>query len=399
MAGHDLEEFFQAAQSEQQTDETYQKMGISAPPAPPQTRLELHQAARKKHHAKVIRRVVIVGLFVVFVAVAWFVFSRIHFTSSGTQDAESHSVVQDYPGPGTGSVEFTVETGDSSAAIGKRLAARDIVSSAEVFTQAVLNADSESSLQPGVFSLKYHMSAADVVTIITNPANSKGLLQVTSDARVSDVIEAAATLSKLPKKDFTKIISDKGKGILPAEAKGSFEGWLEPGNYDVRKMGSAKKILKELVSKRIEKLDALGVPTGAERERIITIASIAEGEVNKSEYYPKVVRVILNRLDKDMALGMDSVVAYGNDVAPRELTTKMLEDTSNPYNSRVKKGLPPTPINNPGDETLTAAMNPASGDWLYFVTVNLDTGETKFTSSASQFKKYSEEYQAWEKKN
>jgi UPF0755 protein len=96
---------------------------------------------------------------------------------------------------------------------------------------------------------------------------------------------------------------------------------------------------------------------------------------------------------------MDSVVAYGNNVAPRQLTTKMLNDTSNPYNSRIKKGLPPTPINNPSNDTIAAAMNPADGDWLYFVTVNLDTGETKFTKSVSQFEKYSKEYAEWEKNN
>ena len=396
MAGRDLEDFFQSAQRDQMAEDTYQQMGISAPPAPPQTRLAMSRMARKKRHRKALRRIFIIVLVIAFAFGAWQLFSHLHFSAPTKDD---HAVVQDYPGPGNGSVEFSVVSGDSSAAIGKRLAKQDIVASAEIFTQAVLNADAESSLQPGVFTLKYRMSADDVVKILTDPSNSKGVLQLTSDARVSDVITEASALSDIPKADFQKIIDDKGEGILPDEANGSFEGWLEPGTYNVKQLKTAKNVLKEMVTKRIAKLDSLNVPTGSERERILTIASIVEGEVNKSQYYPMVARVVLNRLDKDMPLGMDSVVAYGNNVAPRELTNKMLQDSSNPYNSRIKKGLPPTPINNPSDDTITAAMNPASGDWLYFVTVNLDTGETKFTASESQFEKYSKEYQEWEKNN
>jgi UPF0755 protein len=396
VAGHDLEDFFQSAQRDQMAEDTYQQMGISAPPAPPQTRLAMGRMARKKRHRKALRRVFIIVLFIAFAFGAWQLFSHLHFSTPAKDD---HTVVQDYPGPGNGSVEFSVVSGDSSAAIGKRLAKQDIVASAEIFTQAVLNADAESSLQPGVFTLKYRMSADDVVKILTDPSNSKGVLQLTSDARVSDAITEAAALSDIPKEDFQKIIDSKGEGILPDEANGSFEGWLEPGSYNMKQLKTAKNVLKEMVTKRIAKLDSLNVPTGSERERILTIASIAEGEVNKSQYYPMVVRVALNRLDKNMPLGMDSVVAYGNNVAPRELTTTMLQDSSNPYNSRIHKGLPPTPINNPGDDTITAAMNPADGDWLYFVTVNLDTGETKFTSSESQFKKYAKEYEEWEKDN
>lgn len=397
MAGHDLEDFFTDPQAGR-SDDTYRRMGIPAPPVPPQTRREMNRLMKRKKRKRVMRRILLLILFAVFVFGVWMVVSRLH-VSVPKSDTETHEVVQDYPGPGNGSVEFTVQTGDSTATIGEGLVKAGIVSSTDVFTQAVLNADAEMSLQPGSFSLKYRMSAADVVEILTDPSQAKGLLQVTSDARVSEVIDEAASLSGIDKSDFQKIIDDKGEGILPDEANGSFEGWLEPGTYDVKSLKTASKILTQMVEKRIDKLDSLGVPTGSEREKILTIASIVEGEVNTSEYYSKVSRVIYNRLDQNMALGMDSVVAYGNGVAPRELTKAMLSDTSNPYNSRIQKGLPPTPINNPSDETVTAAMNPEQGDWLYFVTVNLDTGETKFTDNVDEFNQYSQEYQEWEKNN
>ena len=145
---------------------------------------------------------------------------------------------------------------------------------------------------------------------------------------------------------------------------------------------------------RIAKLDELGIPEG-QREEKINVASIIENEVNKDEYRGKVARVIYNRLEQDMPLGMDSVVAYGNGVESSQLTDAMLNDPSNPYNDRVNKGLPPTPISNPGDASLSAAMSPEEGDWLYFCTVNLQTGETKFTASEDEFYQFRDEYKQW----
>ncbi|MFT9232828.1 MAG: endolytic transglycosylase MltG, partial [Bifidobacterium sp.] len=209
----------------------------------------------------------------------------------------------------------------------------------------------------------------------------------------------AANMSGLSLKNFTALITVKGAGILPAEADGSFEGWLQPGSYNVKNAGSAKEIVTNLVQKRIEHLDELGVPTGSKREDILKIASIAEAEVNQEQYYGKVARVIDNRLAQGTPLGMDSTIAYGEGVSASELTTKMLEDSSNAYNSRIHKGLPPTPISIPGDSAIKAALSPDAGNWIYFVTVNLDTGETKFTNDADQFQEYVKEYKAWEAKN
>lgn len=89
----------------------------------------------------------------------------------------------------------------------------------------------------------------------------------------------------------------------------------------------------------------------------MNIASIAESEACNPDDYGKVARVILNRIDQDMPLGMDSTVAYGFNTTGSKLTDEQLEDGSNPYNTRVNKGLPPTPISNPGDSAIQAAMN------------------------------------------
>ena len=305
-------------------------------------------------------------------------------------------VAPDYPGPGGQPLEFTVESGQGADQVGANLVKAGVVKSTAAFLQAISSAQSESRLLPGTFDLRLRMKASDVVAILTDRSKAGGFLQVRAGERVRDVVARAAQLSGVPQSEFDALIQAKGEDILPQEAQGNFEGWLQPGEYDVRKAGSAKAILGNLVSKRIEHLDQLGVPGGQERQTILNTASITEAEVNKSEYYSKVARVIDNRLAKGMPLGMDSTVAYSNNVSALKLTDAMLKNANDPYNTRVHQGLPPGPIGSPGDEAIQAVMHPESGDWLYFVTVNMDTGETRFSDNPDQFNRDVKEYKAWE---
>lgn len=93
-----------------------------------------------------------------------------------------------------------------------------------------------------------------------------------------------------------------------------------------------------------------------------------------------------------MPLGMDTTVAYGIGIKAINLTQTQLDDASNPYNTRIRKGLPPTPISIPGDNAILASLNPEKGSWIYFVTTNLKTGETKFADNYDDFLKIRDEY-------
>ena len=310
--------------------------------------------------------------------------------SAARASQESSSESLDYPGPGTGTVTFTIATGESVNSVASRLVSASVVKSADAFTTVV--SANDATIYPGTYQLKKHMSAADALSVVSDQSNAKGVLEIKSGERVSDVVAKAVALTKITTKEFNALIDSGGSGILPPEAGGKFEGWLEPGSYDVSTATTAAEVLKPMVKARIEKLDDLGVPTGAQREKILIMSSIAEAEVNKDDYYGKVVRVILNRLSKSMVLGMDTTVAYGAGVKASQLTDAMLADSSNTYNTRLHKGLPPSPISNPGDSAITAALNPPSGNWLYFVTTNLSTGETKFVVTEAEFWKIREEY-------
>lgn len=362
----------------------------SLPPKPPKSRREMRKRRTAKKRRTMLAVIMTIVIITVLVCGGYFGIRAVRSLRAG----DDTSAVLDYASSEAyGSVEFTVSQGEDSASIAKRLVQQHVVKSVDAFT----GVSAGMTLYPGTYQLKKHMTGADVAAILSDQSKAEGFLNVNAGERVSDVIAKAAALSKIDKAEFEKIVAAKGAGILPAEAGGSFEGWLEPGSYNVKSMGSASDILKTIVNKRIAKLDALKVPSGSERERILIIASIAEAEVNSKDYYGKVTRVILNRIDRGMTLGMDSTTAYGLGINGTQLTNAQLKDASNSYNTRVNKGLTPTPISNPGDDAITAALNPEQGDWLYFVTVNLATGETKFTTGSidqqnAQFEQYVKEY-------
>jgi UPF0755 protein len=361
---------------------------LPLPPSPPKSRREMRRQRERRRNTKLKAAVIVIALIAVVVGGGYFSYTKIKAWTSA-RDAPTAQLA-DYPGPGSGSVLITVANGDDAVQVAKKLKSADVIKSEAAFTSAV--AANSSTLYPGTYELKRHMAAIDVAKTLSDQSKATGFLEVRSGERVSDVIANAASLSGIAKSEFQRVLDSGGSGILPAEAGGKFEGWLEPGSYDVKAIDSAEEIMKTMVSKRVAQLDAMGMPSGAQRERLLTIASIAESEVNSQEYYGKVVRVILNRLDKNMNLGMDTTVAYGLGISADKLTDDMLADGSNPYNTRVNAGLPPTPISNPSDNVLKAAMNPPEGDWLYFVTTNLNTGETKFATTEDDFWKIRDEY-------
>jgi UPF0755 protein len=116
-------------------------------------------------------------------------------------------------------------------------------------------------------------------------------------------------------------------------------------------------------------------------DQIMTVASILEYEASRDEDYPKVARAIYNRLDIGMALQSDATVAFANNLSGTVYTTPAQRQIDSPYNTYKYTGLPPGPIGSPGEKTIKAALDPAQGDWLYWVVVNLETGETRFNST------------------
>ena len=150
-----------------------------------------------------------------------------------------------------------------------------------------------------------------------------------------------------------------------------------------------KRFNKEAASINLESAAAA---QGLTPLQVVTMASILEVETPPA-VYGKGARVLYNRLDRNMRLQLDSTVNYALGTQDLQLTADQL-NVDSPYNTYKHKGLPPGPINSPGDAALQGALNPAKGQWLYFLTTDPATQTTEFANTYDEFLALKRKYQA-----
>ncbi|MGO4360443.1 endolytic transglycosylase MltG [Terrabacter sp. 2TAF16] len=299
----------------------------------------------------------------------------------------------DYPGPGTGEIRVTVDQGAGGSAIAKTLAEQDVVKSSKAFIEAANNDPKSAGIQPGVYEMKKQMKASDALSILVDPKN-RLVTRVTIPEGLwaTEIYTKLSTSSGIPVAQYTAAAKKVDELGLPPSAKGNLEGYLFPASYEFGPTATALDQLKQMVAESTKRLDALGI-TPDRMERVVTVASLVEGEAQLDSDRPKVARVVENRLAAKMSLGFDSTVNYI--FKKRGVPTQEMLDSNNPYNTRRFTGLPPGPISNPGESALEAAASPVAGPWLYFVTVNLDTGETKFAATYQEHQRNVAQFQKW----
>jgi UPF0755 protein len=299
----------------------------------------------------------------------------------------------DYPGPGSGEVKVTVDEGARGSSIAKTLAEQDVVKSSKAFIEAANNDPKSAGIQPGVYELKKQMKASDALAILVDPKNRLITRVVIPEGLWAEEIYARLSkTSGIPVAEYTAAAKQVDELGLPPSARGNIEGYLFPASYEFPPSSSALDQLKEMVAESTKRLDGLGIKPD-QMERVVTVASLVEGEAKTDTDRAKVARVVENRLAAKMSLGFDSTVNYI--FHKRGVPTQEMLDSSSPYNTRRVTGLPPGPISNPGEGALKAAANPVAGPWLFFVTVNLDTGETKFAATYAEHQRYVAEFQKW----
>jgi UPF0755 protein len=314
---------------------------------------------------------------------------------------DQFSSAADYDGPGHGKVTFQVVSGDSAASIGRRLKKQDVVASVDAFIDAANGSPDWDNLQPGYFALKKQMSAEDAVGVLVDPANMlKDTITIPEGLRVVDIVGILAKDTDYSAKDFQKVLDDPGQLGLPSYADGNAEGYLFPATYDFPPDATPASMLTDMVDRWKQAaedadLEARAADLGYTPGELMTIASLVQSEGRGGDM-PKIARVIYNRLEGDETNGLLQIDATVNYAAGNKLgavpTTDDLQLDS-PYNTYKNPGLPPTPIEAPGDDAIDAATHPADGDWYYYVTVNLKTGETKFAETYDEFLHYKAELQ------
>jgi UPF0755 protein len=202
--------------------------------------------------------------------------------------------------------------------------------------------------------------------------------------------------------DFESLAKDPKDLGLPEYANNNVEGFLYPATYRFEEGTTPKEVLQQMIKRfnqaaEEQQLEATAKANGLTPYEVIIMASIVEKEVAPIDQ-AKAARVILNRLAAPMRLQLDSTLNYELDTNTIILTSEQLQQDS-PYNTYTNDGLPPGPIANPSEAAINAVLNPEDGDWVYWVTVNLDTKETKFASTNQEFLGHKQEFLNWYNKN
>jgi peptidoglycan lytic transglycosylase G len=304
----------------------------------------------------------------------------------------------DYSGDGTGSIVVQVPSGASASSFGPKLVELGVVASSRAFVLAAEHSSNPDGLLPGFYGMHEHMKASLAYALLLNPRNMVQVpVTIPEGLRLSQIVALLGARSGIPVSAYAKVLKDPASLGLPSYANGKAEGYLFPATYEVLPHETALTVLKGMVQRFDQEAAFVNLPAAARQVhlspgQVITMASLVQAEGGRLSDYPKIARVIYNRLAQGMPLQLDSTVLYGLNKFGILASDQQLTSPS-PYNTYRHKGLTPGPIDSPGNAAIQAVLHPATGNWLYFVTVNPKTGETLFTSSPAQFQQFRQELQ------
>lgn len=377
------------------------------PPRRGQTRAGRIRAERGRRRRRVAGAVALVTLIVIAVA-AVFLGSRLWHSAFGS------SQPSDYAGPGVSDIVVEIHPGDSTTAIGQMLNDQQVVADVSTFVAAAEENPAIASIQPGFYKVRTEIPADQAVTMLAEPANRVGKLVIPEGRQLDDTQDVGSgavtdgifsliskascvsldgqqqcvpveALKEAAATETAAALAVPEWALAPVEAMGNdhrrLEGLIAPGTWNVNPSAPAGQTLSSLVGSSATQYAAGGLLTtasalGMSPYEILTVGSLVQRESNPVDF-PKVARVIYNRLNERRKLEFDSTVNYALD--RQEVATTDADRTAvTPWNTYASEGLPATPICSPSVEALGAAENPAPGDWLYFVTIDMQ-GTTVFT--------------------
>ncbi|GAA1319337.1 endolytic transglycosylase MltG [Leucobacter albus] len=291
----------------------------------------------------------------------------------------------DYEGEGHGEVLLTITDGQIGSDVAASLAAADVVKTSEAFYDLLLQQDEEVHFQVGTYRLKQQMSAKAALAALTDEANRMELtVTIPEGTAALDALELTAGVVDIPFEEFQAAAANPAAFGIPEQFP-SIEGFLFPATYTFEPGATAESIIQTMVDRMWQALAEHGV-ADEDAWQVLTLAAMVQREAgSRLEDFPKVARVFLNRIDSGMLLQSDATVSYGTGNTHTVWTTpEERADKSNIYNTYANPGLPAGPIGLPGDTAIEAATNPADGPWLYFMPIDLSSGETEFAETIEE---------------
>ena len=289
----------------------------------------------------------------------------------------------DYSGAGTApTVTVQVKNGDTATSLAPRLVELGVVASSRSFILAAENSTSKVGLEAGFFRLKHHMQSSVAYAALLNPKNLvQNKLTIPEGLRLSQILARLGAHSGIPLGDFQRVLANPAQLGLPSYAHGKPEGYLFPATYQVQPNDTALTVLKAMVRRFDQEAAQVHLPGAAASvhltpTQLIIVASLVQAEGGRVQDYPKIAEVVYNRLANGMKLQFDSTVFYGLGKYGTAATAAQI-NTPGPYNTYLNTGLPPGPIDSPGNAAIQATLHPAHGNLLYFL--GLKNGVMEFS--------------------
>ena len=315
----------------------------------------------------------------------------------------------DFAGPGSGSVKFTVNEGDTVAQMGRNLKADGVTKSVQAFIDAAARDSSSSGIQVGDYELQKEMKAADALEVLVDPDNLITFPTVTipEGLRLTEIVSTLAKNTKFKAPAWNRALGQPDKIGLPDYADGNAEGYLFPATYEIKPGMKPVAVLKMMVTRwragrRCRRPREQGGCARAHPGRADDHRLPDPGRGPRLRHAQDLARHLQppRRPRRQGRHQRHARHRRGHRLRPGSLARidgadadQLAQDT--PYNTRINAGLVPTPIEAPGDEAIAAAANPAEGDWYYYVTVDLSTGETKFYEDYDGFLEGRDEYKRY----
>ena len=277
-------------------------------------------------------------------------------------------------------VVIDIPAGSSGSSIAQILFEEGVIKSAEAFLRVAVGDKRSEKIAPGNHRVSQNISARQALEQLLDPDRIPNLIRVFEGNWKSEIAKSLVTYGF----STAEVSGALVKARLPKGFK-EIEGLLFPAQYSFTKGTTASEAVQAMVDRFGQEPAARQLLLGTQRftpSQLLIIASIIQAEGEQRDF-AKVSRVIYNRLTIGMPLQMDSTVHFVQRLRGEIFLSSRSTLINSPYNTYKKYGLPPGPICSPGADAMSAALKPAVGDWLYFITVA--PGDTRFTKSLDEF--------------
>jgi len=330
--------------------------------------------------------VVLIIFFLAIITIAWL----------------STEIFFSYPKSYTETIVFDIEKGESLNKISQNLQQAGVIRNRHLFKWTAILIGKGKSIKIGNYNIKPKISLYQLINLLNKGRTVMLQVTIPEGLRMSEIFQLLKRAGYINSGNYQAVINELRfvKSFNLENDIQMLEGFLFPDTYKISKRASEKKIIQTLVNTFLKRIPQdyakQAKAVNLSYYDAIILASIIEKETGSADERTLISSVFHNRLRQNMKLQTDPTVIYGIANFDGNLTKRQLRE-NNPYNTYTNFGLPPTPIANPGLESLLAAIRPAKTKYLYFVAKG--NGKHKFSDNYRSHVNAVRKYQKRRKKN